>query len=45
VLLLGVVALFWFHWPVLTGTAITQQEWAARVADWSRIPFWRPNWV
>ena len=45
VLLLGVVALFWFHWPVLTGAAITQQEWAVRVADWSRIPFWRPNWV
>ncbi len=45
VLLAGVAALFWFHWPILTGAPLTQQEWALRVADWSRIPIWRPNWV
>jgi dolichyl-phosphate-mannose--protein O-mannosyl transferase len=45
VVLAAVAALFWFHWPVLVGQAITQEAWQLRVPDWSKILLWRPHWV
>lgn len=45
VLLAATLALFWFHWPILTGVPIPHDEWSARVADWSRLPFFHFDWV
>jgi dolichyl-phosphate-mannose--protein O-mannosyl transferase len=43
--LAAAVALFWFHWPILTGIPLTDHAWALRVANWRRIPLLRFNWV
>jgi dolichyl-phosphate-mannose-protein mannosyltransferase len=45
VALMLAVGLLWYHWPVLTGVPIPHEQWAERIADWRRIPLWRPNWV
>ena len=45
VLVVAAVALLAFHWPVLTGLPLTPGQAALRVADWARIPLWRPHWV
>jgi dolichyl-phosphate-mannose--protein O-mannosyl transferase len=43
--LAAVVALFWFHWPVLTGAALSDHGWAIRVANWRGIPLFRFDWI
>jgi dolichyl-phosphate-mannose-protein mannosyltransferase len=45
VLLAATLALFWFHWPVLTGQPIPYDQWTTRVSDWNRLPLFHFNWV
>jgi dolichyl-phosphate-mannose-protein mannosyltransferase len=40
-----VIALFWFHWPVLTAAPLSDHGWAVRVSNWSRIPLLRFDWI
>lgn len=45
VLLAATLALFWFHWPVLTGQPIPYDQWTSRVSDWNRLPLFHFDWV